>query len=582
MNIKIIVSIIFSLLSITATNLKSEIRLISCTKPTPESFHAVIDFPVAHGDAFYHDYFYFSADHPEVTITQWQPSIKPTLKYDPAFKNTKKVLSRSFRIGIDGTLSQPDVAAFRLHILYYKKSEKKNNHAMVPIQLQKKIAASPVAIVPSVHKENPKLQQKEPSRSASPPSISATLSSLLQATDIWFIQMLLAFFLGFLLSLTPCIYPMIPITIGILQSQASSSMGRNFLLSMTYIFGIATTFALLGIVAASTGKMFGSFMNNPLVILSIIALLIYLAGSMLDLYDLYIPRFLQPKNRSSQGGSLISIFMFGAISGTVASPCLSPGLLLLLTLVTNLGNIFLGFFLLFSFGIGLGIPLLIIGTFSGSLSMLPQAGSWMVDIKQFFGFIMLATCFYFLSFLFPAYIIAWGFALFVLSVGIFYLFHAKKSTNNAKRIKNILGILAIAASVYSFFNAYKITDMHFHPSTHSALWIYDFDDAIALATNNNQYILLDVSAPYCSICNAIDKKLLSHPDVIAALNQMVLIKIDDVDATEKTKQVQKQFNIMGAPTIIIWDPAHHKELQRWGSELYDYSVEDFIQAIGKY
>src|SRR5271156_4923609 len=221
------------------------------------------------------------------------------------------------------------------------------------------------------------------------------ISAYLEKNRSLSFTLVLVFFLGLLMSLTPCIYPMIPITVGILQSQGTSSIMRNFLLACAYTCGIATTFACFGLLAAYTGQLFGALMYNPFVILLFCALLIYLGFSMLGFYEFYMPSWLQPKGNIGRGGSYIAAFTFGAISGTVASPCISPGLVLLLSIVSHMQNVFLGFILLFIFGIGLSIPLLIIGTFSNALAHMPRAGMWMVRIKQLMGVVLLLTALYF-------------------------------------------------------------------------------------------------------------------------------------------------------------------------------------------
>ncbi len=532
-------------------------------------------------DAFYADYFSFSTDHPAVTVSAWHPSLEPVSKYDVTFKATKKVFKKPFTITVATESRDQNIANFNLHVGYYQQSKKQPGYAIFPIILHR-----------NVHESSAEQERKEESRESIPSekispkannySLSISLSTLLQTTESWWIRLILSLLLGLLLSLTPCIYPMIPITMGILQAQGSRSMRRNFILSFAYTMGIAFTFALLGIMAAFTGKLFGSIMNNPFVILFMVTLLAYLAGSMLGLYELAIPRFLQPSHQTVEGGSLLTAFMFGAASGTVASPCLSPGLLLLLTLVTNIGSLFMGFILLFAFGFGLGIPLLLIGTFSGSLSMLPRAGAWMVDIKQFFGFIMLATCFYFLNILVPSFILNWAMALFIMIVGIFYLKTAPSTRGTTARIKNGFGILLVAASVYAFFHAYKVTDMHFNQKEQCTIWISDFQKGLQIAQNNHKLLLLDIGAPYCSICKAIDKKLFAQQNVLTVLENFVTVKIDDLEKDEVTKAIQKQFHILGAPTIIVWDPEKSTEVYRWGAELYDFSVDEFIKALEQF
>lgn len=565
-------SVIFS-----TTVYASPITISSINVKNPTNLLITLAIATPPHDALYADYFSFSTDHPAVKIVAWHPSSEPVNKYDVAFKATKRMFKKPFTITLEAQNNDPSIAHFNLHVGYYQQSKKQHSYTIVPITLR----SIPLENTESEFKEE-SFESHSSQTIASPKaheqSLSISLSTLLQTTESLWVRLILSLLLGFLLSLTPCIYPMIPITMGILQAQGSRSMWRNFMLSLAYTMGIAFTFALLGIMAAFTGKLFGSIMNNPFVIICIVALLAYLAGSMLGLYEMYIPRFLQPQHKA-RGGSLLTAFMFGAASGTVASPCLSPGLLLLLTLVTSIGSVMIGFLLLFTFGFGLGIPLLIIGTFSGSLNMLPKAGIWMVDIKQFFGFIMLATCFYFLNILIPSFLLYWAIALFTISVGIFYIKKAQHAKGTSARMKNSIGILLVAASVYAFFHAYKVTDIHFNQPDHCNIWIYDFEKGLQIAQKTNKLLVLDIGASYCSICKAIDKKLFAQHDVIAALQNFVTVKINDLEKNEVTKAVQKQFHILGAPTIIVWDSIHNQEIQRWGAELYDYSTKEFIEAL---
>lgn len=567
----------FLLLAALPTFIQSNtISLNRFEKKASNIYQTVLDVRIAKGDALYADYLSLSVDSPDVTLSDWHASEEPVQKYDPIFKATKSIYTKPFQINVDAKIHDPQIEHANLHVGFMQQSAQKDQHIMLPL---------PFSLAESDEQNNQeaapiKAQAIAASSKSEPVSFSSYLSSVLETTDSIWLRLFLSLLLGIFLSLTPCIYPMIPITMGILQSQGSSSMLRNFALALTYTMGIATTFALLGVTAAFTGQMFGNIMNSPIVILFIVTMLVYLAGSMLGLYEMYIPRFMQSNNTSSAGGSFVSAFMFGAISGTVASPCLSPGLLLLLTIVTSIGSVALGFALLFFFGLGLGMPLLIIGTFSGSINMLPKAGMWMIDVKQFFGFIMLGTCFYFLSTLIPAYIIAWAGSLFLLMVGIFYLKTTISAHGTAKKVKSILGVTMVAFSIYSFFNAYKMNELEkhtHHNMTHT--WVQDYQIGLGQAQTEQKLLLLDISAPYCSICKAIDRKHFSKPKVLQALSKYVTVKIEDIEKNAQTKALQKQFRIMGAPTILIVDPETQKVIKRWGSDLYDLSNEEFIKRL---
>lgn len=419
-----------------------------------------------------------------------------------------------------------------------------------------------------------KSEQQDTSKS---PSWIERFSNMLSNTQSWWIQIALALLLGLFLSLTPCIYPMIPITVGILQAHGSTSIWRNLSLATAYTCGIATTFALLGLFSAFTGQLFGSLMSSPFIIIGIVALLAYLAGAMIGWYPMYTPKLFQTAPGEKRGGSLLAAFSFGAASGTVASPCLSPGLILLLSIVTKMGSIFLGFFLLFAFGIGLSIPLLIIGTFSGSLHVLPRAGMWMIEIKKLFGFMMFFMCLYFLQALLPWFVVLWLATLLCVAIGFYYLKHAKHTFGSWFFFYIGVGISLLAAALWCGTNAYQAT---YQKNTIDTLWLCDFEHAREKALIENKKILLDFSTPCCSICKAIDKKFFSNDAVQKALCAYIPVKINAADTTHKTHmQLQKQYHIIGVPTLILIDPVTGKEIMRWGSELYNYTVDEFVKKL---
>lgn len=254
---------------------------------------------------------------------------------------------------------------------------------------------------------------------------------------------ILAFLIGIITSFTPCVYPMIPITLGILQSQASTSMWRNFLLAGSYVLGISTVYAILGYIAATTTLIFGQWLNNPWLIFGVSLFFIYIAFSMFGYYEIKIPRFLATRDNVKVKGSFLYSFFFGMISGTVASPCLTPAIAILLGFVAKIGNPVLGFFTLFAFALGMGMLLLVVGTFSTTLNVLPKAGTWMVEIKKFFGFVLLGMCVYLLQPFLGGNAALKAYAALSLITGIYYLVKSQKN-----KFKIFIGIIFIAISIF--------------------------------------------------------------------------------------------------------------------------------------
>lgn len=541
-------------------------------------------FDVPEGDFIYQDYLDIACTDPNLSIAPFNVSQKAVEEYDPRFKETKKHFTESFTITTiakhDTKLTEP----FTVNLSYFQQSNKQITQELFTLAPESSVQTS-IDATDTIDAASTSSSQACAYTDCATKKLSwsETISNLITHTDSLTLRILLVILLGILMSLTPCIYPMIPITVGILQSQAGTSVTRNFMRALAYTMGIATTFAVLGLLAAFTGQIFGSIMANPIFISILVLILLYLAGSMLGLYEMYIPAFMQPKNNGMHGNSLLAAFLFGAASGTVASPCLSPGLVLLLTLVTTLASKFMGFLLLFSFGIGLSIPLLLIGTFSSSLNVLPKSGMWMVEIKRAFGLIMIVMCFYFLNNILPWHILLWIMSVFALLTGILYLSTLSQTYSKAgKYIKNIVSVSLIAGSVFIASLACKATIENRRIDT-SCWWQTDYKLGLEQAKETKKLVFLDVTAPYCSICKAIDAKLFTSDLVREKVSSFAIpVKIDIAKSAEDAAYLQEKFGIVGVPVFMILSPEDEKVLARWGGELYELSIDEFIDFIAAF
>lgn len=200
---------------------------------------------------------------------------------------------------------------------------------------------------------------------------------------------LVAFLGGVGASLTPCVYPIIPILIGSIGATSTESRIRGFRLSVTFVLGMAVTYSLLGLAAALTGRIFGQLTTHPLAYLIVGNICLAFGLSMLGLFEMRLPgSWGKPRLAQARTGAP-GIFLIGASSGLVAAPCTVPVLGTLLTFVTQARNLFFGFSLLFVFALGLGLLLVVLGTFTGLLASLPKSGPWMVRVKQVFGILLL-------------------------------------------------------------------------------------------------------------------------------------------------------------------------------------------------
>jgi len=214
--------------------------------------------------------------------------------------------------------------------------------------------------------------------------------------NISLLSFIIVFAAGVATSFTPCVYPLIPIVAGVIGTTKEGSKSRKFLLSLSYVSGMAVTFSILGMFAALTGRLFGQVQTNPTAHLILGALIIIFALALLDVVQL--PTFLLTRagaGKIAKGGGFLSVFLMGFASGFVAAPCTTAVIGALLAYVASTQNVVAGFFLLFSFAMGLGVLLVIVGTFSGILASLPRSEKWMSVMTRIMAFAMMVLgCFF--------------------------------------------------------------------------------------------------------------------------------------------------------------------------------------------
>lgn len=554
----------------------------STTKQDDNTKNISLQFNLGKKDFVLKESIDLSVDHPGITLSEWQADIQAIERFEPTFKDTKQLFTKNFKLSLQAHSKKPFAQTDdpHLYVSFYSGAKKQTIQKLFPLKKEKKIEPILTEQMDEVEEIQQTLQKTKPTK---PLSFSQKVSNAVADTESLWLRLFLVLLLGLLMSLTPCIYPMVPITVGILQSQGSKSVAYNFLQALCYTLGIATTFATLGLTAAFTGQLFGSLMGNPFVIIFLALFMAYLGLAMFGFYEMYTPRSLSSGGDASKAKkSLLSIFLFGAISGTVASPCLSPGLILLLSIVTSLGSKLLGFALLFSFGVGLSIPLLVIGTFSGSLNVLPRAGMWMVEVKKLFGFLLFGMSFYFLKNILPLSILFGLMTIFFLLASGFYFYKiAKNDSKFTKLFKNVIAIICMVLAVLLGFKTYQ--EIAFTKIEKNKNWCTDDKVALQIAQQEKKKLFIDIGAEFCTICKAIDNGLLADPSVQEAMNKFVNLKIDGSDCPKHVLEgIVQKYEVVGFPTYLLIDPDTGDLLARWGSELYDLSPQEFIKLIEKY
>ena len=381
----------------------------------------------------------------------------------------------------------------------------------------------------------------------------------------FFTAFLLVFVAGLLTSLTPCVYPMIPITLSILGTQViGQSQWRGFLISLSYVLGIGISYASLGVMVAKTGSLFGSILANPFVITSIAILFLLIGLGMYGVFEIQTPQWISKKlDRHKTRRGLKGAFFAGLISGIVTNPCIGPVLIGILTYVSQTQDIFLGFSLLFTFAMGLGVLFLLLGTFSQCLNWLPSSGPWMEGIKFFFGTTMVAMAFYYLHPLLETHLfyLLLGLTCFLLGGLLFCRF--KRSLPKLFLLEKgivfsfcLVGVLILALATQKFFAEVKQTPTDKADSKPNNMqWKVFTEELFQEGLSQNRPIIIDFTAQWCTVCKALETHTFSDLSVQMASKKFLLLKID---ATLETKDVAKwtsDFQVLGLPTVLFYNPA---------------------------
>ena len=355
----------------------------------------------------------------------------------------------------------------------------------------------------------------------------------------------LIFFFGLALNLTPCVYPLIPITISFFGGKETSK-GKTFWMALAYVLGIAVTYSVLGVVAALGGGLFGALLTNPIVLISIAAILIGLSLSMFGVYEFRLPTGLMTAASQSKAGIFGSFFM-GLTLGIVAAPCVGPFVIGLLTYVASQQSVFLGFSMFFTLAMGLGLPYLFLAMYSSKISALPRSGTWMIGVRVIFGLILIAMAIYFLMPLLGDYANL-VMALFLVGSGIYLIMFDNSAEGNTgfNRIKQAIAIVFIIVGTWMGIPEQQHGGEAIaweHPETQVEL------EAL-LETDSP--VLIDVYADWCLPCKEMDKLTFPDPDVVRLSKQFKAIKIDMTKDNGAFEQYfLKQYSIKGVPTYIF-------------------------------
>lgn len=365
---------------------------------------------------------------------------------------------------------------------------------------------------------------------------------------------------GLALNLTPCVYPLIPITISYFGAQVSGSKIQSIFMGIFYALGMSVTYSALGLIAALTGSIFGQALQNPIIIIVISLVFIALALSMFGLYEIRIPQKLAlagNKNRSGFFGS----FIMGLLVGFIAAPCIGPFVLSLLVHVGQVGKPLYGLLLFAVLSFGLGLPYIILAAFSSSLSKLPRSGEWMIGIKVIFGFILIGMALYTILPLASDNIATIVMGVYLILAGS-YLILIDKKGSNSKIYTKIKYIIAIAGIIWGAFTL-KPVETSYNVNWQNINSLSMIEQSIK---ENKKPVMIDFYADWCAQCKELDKYTYTDKEVSELSKSFNNIKID---LTKAIPEIESKFEIRGLPVVVFMNSN--------GEELKELRVTGFIK-----
>lgn len=375
------------------------------------------------------------------------------------------------------------------------------------------------------------------------------------------------FIAGLALNLTPCVFPLIPITVGFFanQSTAGSRLRRTFFLAIAYTLGLAVTYSILGVIASLSGGLFGAALQNPIVLIGLAALMVVLAMSMFGVYEFRLPSFLnQMANTQTTGGALGALVM-GLTMGIVAAPCIGPFVVALLVHVGSKGSPVYGFMLFFVLALGLGAPYLFLGTFSGAMARLPRSGEWMVTVRKVFGLALVGMALYFLMPLIGDFATT-AFIIFFVAAAIYLVAweSGRAKPANFAWVLRTIGAGALVAAVFLAIPRKTEAEIVWQPFS---------EERLAAAKREGKPVIIDAYADWCVPCKELDRLTFTDSEVrTEAESRFVPLKLDLTTAEQGSEagRAKKNFDILGVPTVIFLDAS--------GREAQDLRLEGFEDA----
>lgn len=527
----------------------------------PEKFHA------------YEDKFSVDVLEPDGFLKA-SMKVEPTIEFDDKFSKRK-------RIGFVGT--------GKLTINLEAPSHWVKNSSDMVLQIGYQACSESFCLFPirqTLHVPIQILGALQETNAPAKPMGAAGIFSKEHLEDLLGSNKLLALFFvflaGILTSFTPCIFPMIPITLAVIgHGSENRSRAQNFLLSLLYVVGIATTYSLMGILAATSGAVFGASLGNPWILSVICVLFFGMTLSMYGFFELQVPAFLRNSLGAKQTApGYVGAYFSGLVAGVVASPCVGPILVVILAWVATTGSKLYGFLLLFTYAFGLGLIFLFLGVFTEFTRKLPRSGPWLEGTKFVLGTLMLGAFYYYLSLLIPIRIFDGALAVGMISIGsLVGAFAPLKGTSSLQKLRKgfaqatlYLGIGFLALSVFDLRPILNPAIVETNPSvgTVAMKWENYSEEALQKAQQEHRPVIIDFWAEWCAACHELEQLTFRDSKIITESEKFLLLRFDATKDTATLRELKSRWQIQGLPTVLFIDSTG-----RWHSDL---SLTEFEKA----
>ncbi|BAS68448.1 protein-disulfide reductase DsbD [Bathymodiolus septemdierum thioautotrophic gill symbiont] len=420
------------------------------------------------------------------------------------------------------------------------------------------------------------------------------ITALLQQDNL--LLVLVSFFgFGLLLSLTPCVFPMIPILSGIIVGQKGTmTTKRALVMSIVFVLAMSVTYSIAGVLAGYFGENLQVLLQTPVVLMVFSAIFVALAFSMFGYYDIQLPSALQSKitsiSNKQEGGNLIGVAIMGFLSALIVGPCVAPPLAGALIYIGQTGDALLGGLSLFVMSLGMGVPLIAIGA---GVSKLPKAGGWMDNVKYVFGIMMLGVAIYLLDRIISPFVslILWAllFTLSPIAMGVF-----QKLGDTASAFHRLFKGIGLLMLIYGLLlgglvargGGDMLAPLSGYGANAPAEKVHvvfdkvksnaDLDRILAKAQGNNQIVMLDFYADWCISCKEIERFVFSNAEVVKQMKNVIALQADVTKNDATDKALMKRFDIIGPPGILFFKNAVENRSQRIVGEI---NAQDFIKHL---